>query len=279
MQPHPFMMEPALGMGLNRAQSTSSTFTLNATTNHRATSLSSEVSDSQTPMLQFQSTRTPPPNIAPMAPLTHNQSIFEFPNPINNDPMSMSRDHSMSPTLGGFGGANDSLFAINPGLNGTDSTFMDRMALNGHGNDIRTNSKLKNTKNSNNGSSNNNVVDLSGASDEFTSVLRPNVTLGTTRLTRLSLSKLMYYLDYTMYRRAKYKGDPERHFPLHDVLHAVKNWDATYDLIDVERVYMHWMKRRRQNGGIQEKALIRAFQEPPDTNDDDNNIDDEIVCF
>lgn len=273
------MMEPALGMGLNRAQSTSSTYQLNAGTNHRATSLSADVSDSQTPMLQYQSTRTPPPNIAPMAPLTHNQSMFEFPNPINphNDPMAgtmggtMSRDNSMSPTLGGFGG--DSLFATNPNGNGNESLFisnMDRMHLsNGHDSRSGPNSKHKNSKNSNH----KNTIDLSNdQSSEYCSVLRPNVTLGATRLTRLSLSKLMYFLDYTMYRRAKYKGDPERYFPLHDVLHAVKNWDATYDLIDVERVYMHWMKRRRQNGGIQEKALIRAFQEPPDTNDDDNNI-------
>jgi len=103
-------------------------------------------------------------------------------------------------------------------------------------------------------------------------VLRPNVTLGGTRLTRQSLSRVMYFLDYTMYRRVKYKGDPERHFPLRDALHSVKNWDPSYDLVDVERVYSHWVARRRQNGGIQEKALIRNFQEPPDSNDDDSNV-------
>ena len=61
-----------------------------------------------------------------------------------------------------------------------------------------------------------------------------NMTLDNTRLTRLSLSK--------------YKGDSECYFPLREVLPVVLNHDARYDRVDVEKVYRHWIRRRRQNG-------------------------------
>eukprot|EP01084_Bolivina_argentea_P090634 163276_1 len=154
----------------------------------------------------------------------------------------MMREHSMSPSMSsGF-----NMFMAPPAV--PSSSLFESDHESNHDTDHKTKKKnIHSTKN------------------------HLNVTIGNTRLTRLSLSKLMHFLEYSMFERAKYKSDPERYLPLNDVLHTVTDWDASYDVLDIERVYYHWIERRRNNGGIEEKSLIRRFQEPPDSNDDDSN--------
>ena len=85
------------------------------------------------------------------------------------------------------------------------------------------------------------------------------------------------FKEHKMFEKAKYKTDPDVHFPISEVLRCVKNWDPSYDAKDVESTYHHWCERRanidRINSKIsQEKALVRKFQEPHDAQDDDANI-------
>merc|ERR1712218_729698 len=87
-----------------------------------------------------------------------------------------------------------------------------------------------------------------------------------TNLTRLKLSKLIYFFEYEMYKRAKYKNNPKKYFPLNEVFESVINWDPTYKLYDISLIYNYWVNIRLL------KPLIRKFQQPPDTNDDDSNI-------
>ncbi|ETO33202.1 hypothetical protein RFI_03908 [Reticulomyxa filosa] len=83
----------------------------------------------------------------------------------------------------------------------------------------------------------------------------------------------MFILEYEMNDHARYKNDPSKNFPLHVAINVIHSKYGTeqFDSYDIERVYHHWVYRRRNNGKY-EKALMREYQEPPDTNDEDANV-------